>query len=168
MANVIGSWRTRTRGGLTPLLESNLEGIASMYDSGMSQREIAEALGCSKSLVGKIMRRNNIKTAVTSSRIRGDASYRWKGGRWADNRGYIKILAPENPGADGNGYVQEHRLVAERAIGRRLRSNEVVHHINGDSLDNRNCNLLICDRPYHSWLEWKMGYLYKREHFASL
>lgn len=61
--------------------------------------------------------------------------------------------------------VLEHRLVAELALGRKLRRTEVVHHINGDKTDNRNCNLLICTMAYHRWLENKMANLYKKEHF---
>lgn len=51
-----------------------------------------------------------------------------------------------------NGYVQQHRLVMERAMGRRLESTEVVHHLNGDKSDNRLDNLEVLTSGEHSRL----------------
>ena len=46
----------------------------------------------------------------------------------------------------------EHRVVAEQKIGRTLKENEVVHHINGDVLDNRRENLQVMLNLEHDLL----------------
>lgn len=72
-------------------------------------------------------------------------------------RGYVYIWV-----ADRN--VMEHVHKAEQVLGRRLQKNEVVHHINGITTDNRNSNLLITTRGEHHLLHRKMARLYKQEH----
>lgn len=49
----------------------------------------------------------------------------------------------------------EHRLVMESIIGRRLMYNEVIHHINGKPKDNRPENLQIMTRQEHGKLHGK-------------
>ena len=100
--------------------------------------------------------RAKMKVAMQGKGPSGERSYRWKGGRKICTRGYIKLMAKAHPYADIRGYVSEGRLVVEKAIGRYLKPTEVVHHLNGITDDNRNCNLVACqDQSYHIFLHWR-------------
>lgn len=48
-----------------------------------------------------------------------------------------------------------HRIVAEEKLGRKLKKNEEVHHLNGDKYDNRPENLEILDRRSHHYIHLK-------------
>jgi len=50
-----------------------------------------------------------------------------------------------------------YRCVLEQALGRKLKSSEVVHHINGDRTDNRLVNLRVMSRPEHNRLHMKIA-----------
>jgi|SRR3990167_15204 len=79
---------------------------------------------------------------------RGKFHYAFKG-RIGDSRGYIKIYMPEHPHAI-HRHVLEHRLVMEKYLGRYLKSDEIVHHINGTKDDNRIENLELMTRSEHN------------------
>ena len=56
----------------------------------------------------------------------------------------------------------EHHVIAEEKVGRKLKDNELVHHINLDKKDNRPENLFICEnnnqhRLIHCHLETIAG-----------
>lgn len=70
---------------------------------------------------------------------------RKKKGYWYEN-GY-KVLYLE-----GDKSIKKHRKVMENHIGRKLKSDEVVHHINGDRSDNRIKNLQLMTWGEHSRL----------------
>ena len=53
------------------------------------------------------------------------------------------------------GYVLEHHLVYWENTGQVAKSDEVIHHINGDVLDNSISNLQVMPRNEHSKLHCK-------------
>ena len=59
----------------------------------------------------------------------------------------------EYKGIKNNGVkIDEHRMIMEKHLGRKLSFDEVVHHINGDKNDNRIENLEVMNRGDHSRL----------------
>ena len=48
--------------------------------------------------------------------------------------------------------IDEHRFIMQNHIGRKLSTNEVVHHIDGNKLNNDISNLEIVSRSNHSRL----------------
>ena len=92
----------------------------------------------------------------------------WKGGRRTTSNGYIEVRCPEHPRARRNGYIYEHVLVAEQALGRYLKDGEHVHHLNGIKTDNRPQNFVICRNPYHRWLEGRMAFIGKQLLFGGV
>jgi hypothetical protein len=68
---------------------------------------------------------------------------------------YKLIYKPEHPFATKKGYVREHRLVIEENIGRILLESEVVHHIDGNSLNNSLENLQLMTFTEHCRLHTK-------------
>lgn len=71
--------------------------------------------------------------------------------------GYVVVMAHGHPRADINGYVLEHILVAERALGRYLPAQAVVHHVNESKQENRGGNLVVCENDgYHRTLHRRM------------
>lgn len=60
--------------------------------------------------------------------------------------GYVEITRGEHKGRS------VHVVAMERRIGRRLRPDEVVHHIDGDRSNNRDDNLALMTRAGHTKL----------------
>lgn len=78
------------------------------------------------------------------------------GHRKLRNDGYYSVYFPDHPQSSRSGYVMEHRLFAEKLIGRLLDHSEVVHHKNGNRADNRLDNLSIMSQKEHMILHMKI------------
>lgn len=79
-------------------------------------------------------------------------------------RGYRRLKS-DHPSARADGTIFEHRLVMAEALGRPLRDDEQVHHLNGDRADNRleNLELWSSSQPpgqrIEDKIEWAVGIL---------
>lgn len=73
------------------------------------------------------------------------AKFKWHANgknQWHEcSTGYIWRYAPGDPNATVNKYVYQHRSVMSDVLGRPLKKNENVHHLNGNRKDNRPENL---------------------------
>lgn len=89
----------------------------------------------------------------------------WKGGKPLTADGYQKIQVSRKK------YRLEHRLLFEEHLGRSLTNEEIIHHIDGNKLNNRLENLDLCPtkgvhtKAHHSleslgFLLLKAGYAY--------
>lgn len=60
---------------------------------------------------------------------------------------------PDHPRAHDKGYVYEHILVIEKALGHPLSQKAKAHHVDEDKSNNANTNLVACeDDAYHQLL----------------
>lgn len=88
-----------------------------------------------------------------------EGSPTWKGGRKLDSTGYVLVKDPKSTRSDG--YIMEHRLLIEKHLGRELKQDEQVHHIDGDKTNNAIDNLSIMNKSDHMRLhaleknEWR-------------
>ena len=130
--------------GLHNKIDWPVEEMKEWYQSGMTLRQIGERLGHRLQVIAKVLKKAGVQMRsrgwCTQS---GEKNRFWRGGRSVDKAGYILIYQPDHPHADSHGRVREHRLVAERILGRYLAPTEVVHHKDDDPSNNAPENLLV-------------------------
>ncbi len=117
-----------------------------------STYQIAKEVNCSGKTVQNRLKENGIprRSAVDSHRGQhssiktefkaGVKPWNFKGE--IKRNGYTLVHIPDHPYCTSKGYVRKHRLVIEREIGRYLKPNERVHHINEIRSDNERRNLI--------------------------
>ncbi len=90
------------------------------------------------------------------------------GGSYITPHGYRMInVGKSHHLADVRGFAYEHRIVAEKMLGRRLRPDEDVHHRNGRKAENRPSNLKVVAHGMHSWLNAERARRDREGRFAA-
>lgn len=92
----------------------------------------------------------------------GQDSPNYNGGKYIDDKGYVRVLQPNHP-KNIRGYTYEHRVIMELYLNRYLEAWETVHHINEIKVDNRLSNLFLCSTEEHSALH-KEGHRITESH----
>lgn len=122
--------------------------VKRLYLDGKSLSEVASVIQVSDEDV----RRALIRMGVPRRRRGGgdgEKNHQFKGGVHVRRDGYrIARGTRKKP--------LEHRKIAERALGRPLKREETVHHVDVDPGNNQNTNLVICTHSYHMELHARM------------
>lgn len=118
---------------------AELARLKELRSGGQSKEELADEFRCAIPRLNRALEQLGLSRPIRR-RDRKD--------RIVTTGGYAYILpTPDDPVAgmanNKTGYVFEHRVVMARHLGRPLRADETVHHINGDRLDNRIENLQL-------------------------
>ena len=124
-------------------------------DGATSIRRICKHCGGKKDFYAEMCRccrvsRNECHKPLQG--ITGPNHPTWKGGRRKDREGYLQTYAPLHPWPRRGGYVREHVRIVEIHIGRRIKPNENVHHVDGDRGNNALGNLQLLTKSEHSRL----------------
>jgi hypothetical protein len=94
--------------------------------------------------------------------------YNWKGGE-KNVKGYIYVLFPKHKHANVNGSVQRSHLIWEQFTGYYPQNHEVIHHVDGNKLNDVIENLRIMTRSEHSRMHnTGNNYGYKHGRYVGL
>jgi transcriptional regulator of aromatic amino acid metabolism len=137
--------RGKIKKPLSEDLKSNL--IVLYLEQKLSTRAIGKILGRSHDYVSDKLKEIGIEVEDRLTALSSDRNPCWNGGKTIE-QGYVKIssnaICPKRK--------REHQIVMENYIGRELKEDEVVHHIDGNKQNNNINNLALMDRSAHARL----------------
>lgn len=143
----VANWRNKfgiRRSAPSNFVDIPVAELTRMYvDEKMKMEDIAKHFECGESTV---------RTKIVQLGLTLDSA-EWLARRLERNSkkyarkfvggGYRRLMLPNHPQCNRDGYVDEHRYNAEQAIGRYLAFGEIVHHIDLDKLNNDTKNLAV-------------------------
>jgi len=138
----------RLRGGHSKMMTDEIRAeIIQYYHEGLSQEAIGKKLGYSQTKISAVIKAKGLPTKLMKTR-----NHRWKGGK-NFHQGYVKVYVHALEETDrklaramspgDQQYIPEHRLIMSRYLGRPLRQDETVHHIDEDKTNNDLSNLQL-------------------------
>lgn len=143
--------------GVGPAMTARVHAL--LVSRELTNQQCADIIDCPKETVSRVRAANGIPRVFTDE---GQEKRAWTMGVNAVMRGSTRVAGyrmtflPMHPAANARNEVCEHRLIAERSLGRFLAADERIHHINELKLDNRPSNLAVLSHPehqlLHSWL----------------
>jgi hypothetical protein len=122
------------------------------FGQNRSLRDVARALNVPYPRVQTWARRHGIATKSRLDSLRD--KYAGHGPNWTGGRTiftptrkgaspYAYVFRPDHPNANVRGYVFEHRWVMAEHLGRAIEPYEIVHHVDGNTLNNAVSNLEV-------------------------
>lgn len=115
-------------------------GFLGKHHTEEAKRKISLASIGRKPALGKHWKQSAETILKKKLSILGKNHWNWQGGFLIHN-GYKYILTRDKN--NKRKYIREHRLIAEKHLERPLEKYEIIHHINGDKLDNSLENLYL-------------------------
>jgi transposase len=128
-----------------------IEEMRRLYSEGMSTEKIAVMFGVYDGTVANYLRSVGVALRPKGFQ-RGAQHHAWVGGKTVSASGYTNLWLRDddplfcmavNSRGQAGGYALEHRIVMARKLGRPLRDDETVHHIDGNRQNNDPSNLQL-------------------------
>lgn len=130
----------KKRGGQIKDNPEIIKQVVSLYEEGNTQTEIGDVCHISQSTVGRILKEWNPDFVELGRKWRSN-------GRIYNKSGYtlVRLLEsdPYYSMVNSGGYVLEHRYVMAQSLGRVLKTEEQIHHIDGNRANNDITNLQL-------------------------